>query len=46
MQPDFATQLDTLITQAKAGGCDLNDMAADLRAAADGLETEAAEAKA
>lgn len=37
---DFADRLDRLITETKNAGRDLDDMVADLRCAADGLEDE------
>lgn len=40
---DFATDLDNLIGQHKALGADVGEMAADLEAAAEGLNAEASD---
>lgn len=41
MDQEFPAALDDLISAYKERGCDIAEMAADLRGAADGLDAEA-----
>ena len=41
MAKDFSTELDELISKHKALGADIEEMAADMQSAADGLYAEA-----